>query len=100
MAKKSVRHGTNHVQDVFKMMIEEMGASEKFGEAKVINLIPELLGTAISNKIEERYIYDKKLYLRTYSAPLKQELLYIKDAILNKIQDQVGMDVITDVVVR
>ncbi|MCB0503297.1 MAG: DUF721 domain-containing protein [Bacteroidetes bacterium] len=100
MAIKDRRDGAAPLKKVFENMIEDMGLGHKIKETKVLECIPEFLGTAIDRKITERYIHDQKLFIRTNSAPLRNELFLIKDALFQKIIGVVGQGVIKDIVVR
>ena len=100
MAIKDRRDGAEPLKKVFENMIEDMGLGQKIKETKVLECIPELLGTAIDRKISERYIYEQKLFIRTNSAPLRNELFLLKEPLLQKIISIVGKDVIKDIVIR
>lgn len=101
MAKKyDRRDGAEPLKDVFANMIDEMGLSAKIKDTQILDCIPELLGAAIDKKIIERYVYEKKLFIRTNSAPLRNELFLIKDALLQKMQNIVGDNVVNEIVVR
>lgn len=100
MAKGDLRQGSAPLKKVFEAMIEEMGLGKKLKETQLLDMVPELLGTTISGLITDKYIFEKKLYLKTHSAVLRNELFVIKDALLQKIQSELGKDIITDIVVR
>ncbi len=65
MAIKDRRDGAEPLKKVFEHMIEDMGLGHKLKETQVLDCIPELLGEAINKKIIERYVYEKKLFIRT-----------------------------------
>ena len=100
MAKGDIRQGSAPLKKVLELMLEDMGLSHKLNEAKVLDQVTDLLGNAISNKIHERYIYEGKLFLKTHSAPLRNELFVIKAALLEKIKEAVPEIEIEDIVIR
>ena len=77
-----------------------MGLSHKMKETRLLEELPNLLGAIIMSKIEEHYIYDKKLYLKTYSAPLKNELFTIKESLILKLNEVVDEEILKDIVIR
>ncbi len=100
MAKGDLRQGSAPIRKVFELMLEDMGLSHKVKETKVLGALPDLLGEVIFKKIEEHYIYDQKLFLKTYSAPLKNELFVIKDALLQKLNEVVDETILKDIIIR
>ena len=100
MAKGDLRHGSAPLKEVLKAMVEDMGLGGKLKETQLLESIPDFLGPTINNLITDRFIYENKLYLKTHSATLRNELFVIKDALLQKIKEKVGDEVITDIVVR
>ena len=100
MAKGDIRKGSASLKDVFEMMFEDMGLDNKMKEAKVLETIPEVFGEAIMNRIDEYYIYQKKLFIKTNSAPMKHELFLLKDAILQNLNKVIEEAVIVDIILR
>jgi len=100
MAKGEIRQGSATLKKVLEIMLQDMGLEPKLQETRLLESIPELLGTTISNLIIDKYVYERKLYLKTHSAVLRNELFIIKDALLLKIQQEFGKDIINDIVVR
>ncbi len=100
MAKCEIRQGSATLKKVLEIMLQDMGLEPKLQETRLLESIPELLGTTISNLIIDKYVYERKLYLKTHSAVLRNELFIIKDALLLKIQQEFGKDIINDIVVR
>jgi hypothetical protein len=100
MAKGEIRQGSASLKKVLEIMIQDMGLEPKLRETKLLDAIPDLLGATICKLIIEKYVYERKLYLKTHSAVLRNELFVIKDALLLKIQQDFGKDLIDDIVVR
>lgn len=60
----------------------------------------QLMGKTISKYTDKIQIHGKTLYITTSMAPLKQELLYQKEKILQRVNEALGEQVITQVVIQ
>ncbi len=70
----------------------------KYDETGVVNLWPEIMGTAVANRTKQIYVHQKKLFVRIESSVVKNELLMVKSSIVDKLNERVGNTVITDIV--
>ena len=70
----------------------------KFDETGIVAMWPEIMGTAVANRTKQIYIHQKKLFVRIESSVVKNELLIVKSAIIDKLNEKSGSKVITDIV--
>jgi len=70
----------------------------KFDETGVVAMWPEIMGTAVANRTKQIYIHQRKLFVRIESSVVKNELLIVKSAIVDKLNEKAGSQVITDIV--
>jgi len=70
----------------------------KFDETGIIAMWPDIMGSAVANRTKQIYIHQKKLFVRIESSVVKNELLMVKSAILDKLNEKAGSQVITDIV--
>ena len=70
----------------------------KFDETGILAMWPEIMGTAVANRTKQIYIHQKKLFVRIESSVVKNELLIVKSAIVDKLNEKSGSQVITDIV--
>lgn len=70
----------------------------KFEETGILAMWPEIMGTAVANRTKQIYIHQKKLFVRIESSVVKNELLMVKSAIVGKLNEKAGSQVITDIV--
>lgn len=71
----------------------------KYNYARIINSWEELMGKTIACRTTRLFISKRKLYVEVNSAPLKNELILSKHKIIEIIEDNIGKDIIEDVVV-
>lgn len=70
----------------------------KFDETGVVTMWPEIMGTAVANRTKQIYVHQKKLFVRIESSVVKNELLIVKSAIVDKLNEKIGSQVITDII--
>ena len=70
----------------------------KFDETGIVAMWPEIMGTAVANRTKQIYIHQRKLFVRIESSVVKNELLIVKSAIVDKLNEKTGSQVITDIV--
>ncbi|MEM9884953.1 MAG: DUF721 domain-containing protein [Bacteroidota bacterium] len=89
------------LKDALKIFVED---SKKFKrrlyQAKIKAHWTKTMGTSIVNYTTEIKIYRKKLFISISSAPLRQELSYGKDKILEMMNEMLGETFLEEVVVR
>ncbi len=60
----------------------------------------QIMGKTIARYTDKIQIHGQTLYITTTIAPLRQELLYQKDTIIQRVNDALGEKVIKEVVIR
>ena len=70
----------------------------KYDETRVVTLWPEVMGTAVANRTKQVYVSNGKLFVRIESSVVKNELLMVKTAIMDKLNERAGSKVITEIV--
>jgi hypothetical protein len=59
-----------------------------------------IMGKTIARYTEKIQIFGDKLFITTNVAPLKQELIYQKDKIVQRVNEALGQRVIKEVVIQ
>jgi hypothetical protein len=72
----------------------------KLMEIKVINNWEKIVGKLIASQTNKIYFFDGKLHLQIESPALRQELNYQRFKIVELVNNEVGVELIKDVVVR
>jgi hypothetical protein len=60
----------------------------------------QIMGKTVARYTESIKIYGDKLYISTSVAPLKQELLFQKEHIINRVNEALGEKIIKEVVIQ
>ncbi|MDQ0641440.1 putative nucleic acid-binding Zn ribbon protein [Pedobacter sp. W3I1] len=86
------------VKDAISKMLDVYRLRRKFDETSILSIWPEIMGTAIANRTKQIYIHDKKLFLRIESSVIKNELVMVRQGIIQKLNEHAGSEVITEMV--
>lgn len=80
--------------------IKQMNIGGKLHEASIINSWEETVGKAISSRTTKIYIKDHVLYIHLNSSVVRNELLMLRQALMERINAKVGEEVIKEIVLR
>jgi len=80
--------------------IKEMHLDVKLSEVGVINSWEEIVGKAISSRTSKIYIKDHILYVHLNSSVVRNELLMLRQALKEKLNEKAGSEVVKDIVLR
>jgi len=94
------RSKTITLAEAVKDYIKEMNLSGKLGEIGIINSWEETVGKAIAARTTRLYIKDNVLYVHLSSSVVRNELLMLRQALLEKLNEKAGTDVIKEIVLR
>lgn len=97
--EKRIRNG-----EPLKQVIEDWLASHpkarKVKETRILHLWGEFLGTFVKNRTESIYLNRNTLHVKLNSAVLRNELTFAKTKIMKEINDQMGENVIDDIILK
>jgi len=87
-----------NLKDAIGKMLDVYRLRRKFDETSILSIWPEIMGTAIANRTKQIYIHDKRLFLRIESSVIKNELIMVRQGIIQKLNEHAGSEVITEMV--
>jgi predicted nucleic acid-binding Zn ribbon protein len=74
--------------------------SRKLAEQRIIDGWEKIVGPMIAKHTSEVKIQDKKLHLKVNSAPLRQELFYSREKLIQLLNAEAGETIISEIVFR
>jgi hypothetical protein len=80
--------------------IREMNLEGKLSEIGIINSWEGVVGKAISSRTSRIYIKDHVLYVHLTSSVVRSELLMLRQALKDKLNEKAGSVVIKDIVLK
>jgi predicted nucleic acid-binding Zn ribbon protein len=94
------RSKTISLAEAMKDYIREMNLGDKLSEVGVINSWEETVGKAISSRTSKLYIKDHVLYVHLNSSVVRNELLMLRQALIDKLNEKAGSEVIKEIVLK
>lgn len=92
------RTNDKNLKDAIDQMLNVYKLRRKYDETALINAWPELMGKAIANRTTKIYIRDRKLFVYLESSVIRNELMMMRSAIIEKMNDLAGTKVIEEVI--
>ena len=88
------------LKDAIGSFLKTSRLSGKLANQKIIDGLEKIMGKMIAKHTKQITIYDKKLFLHLDSAPLKQELFYSREKIIQMLNEEAGEEIIKEIVFR
>ena len=86
--------------DLIKEFVEQHRGSDYLDEVKVINAWPKVVGPFIASHTIDTSIKNGVLYVRVDSDALRCELGYSKSLLMKNLNDLVGKEMVTEIVLH
>jgi hypothetical protein len=83
--------------DIVEKLIKAYGLEDKMLEMSVIEAWPELMGKAVSYRTNQLYIRNRRLHIHLNSSVMREELLFGKQIIIERVNQFAGKSIIDDV---
>lgn len=94
------KHNERSIKDAIQDLLRAYGLEERMNEVKLVNSWEKVMGKMISRHTKGINIKDKCLFLKLDSAPLKHELSYARTKLVKMLNDELGVEVINDVIIQ
>lgn len=86
--------------DALKQFVQNSKLKNGIRAAQIEEIWLELMGNTISKYTDKIYIFDQKLFIETSVGPLKNELGFQKQQIIERVNEKMGEKIITDVIIK
>jgi len=86
--------------DVIKRLIASRNWQAKIRQESVVSHWADIMGSRIAQKTQKIYLRKNTLVIVFNSASLKNEMLYLKDKIKNRLNEELGEEVIKEVIIK
>ena len=94
------RTNTQQIGDVLREFLKQEKLDNKIYELQLIDSWEKVLGQTVKRYSSDLYIRDKKLFVKINSAILKNDLIMSREKLIKSLNNQVGVEVITDIIFR
>lgn len=94
------RSKTITIAEAIRDYVKEMKLEGKLQEINLINSWEETVGKAISSRTTKIYIRDHILYVHLNSSVVRNELLMLREALKDKLNQKNGSELIKEIVLK
>lgn len=94
------RSRTISLAEAVRDYLREMKLEDGLTEINLINSWEDVVGKAISLRTTRIYIKDHILYVHLSSSVVRNELLMLREALRQKLNERAGSEVIKEIVLR
>jgi len=88
------------IDEALKQFLNKSKLKNGIRAVQIESVWEQLMGKTISRYTDKIEIINSTLFIRTSVGPLKQELVYQKDKIIERVNEAMGERVITNVVIQ
>lgn len=81
-------------------LLRAYGYQDQLDELEIIKVYEDLVGHLFANHTQKIGFKNKILYIKLDSASLKQELNYVKEGLVEKINRSLGRKVVEKIVIK
>jgi len=92
--------GEYSMGDALKNFLQKSRLNGYMQALQIEDVWEKIMGKTIAKYTEKIQIHGQVLYITTSVAPLKQELLYQKEKIIERVNDVLGPNTVKEVVIK
>ena len=92
--------GEISLQDAIQQFLQKSRLKNGIQALRIEDVWEEVMGKTIAKYTDKIQIINSTLFITTTVAPLKNELLYQKDKIMERVNDALGEKTIKEVVIK
>jgi hypothetical protein len=92
--------GELSLQEAIQQFLKKSRLKTGIQALRIEEVWEEIMGKTIAKYTEKIQIINSTLYISTTVAPLKNELLYQKDQILQRVNEALGEQLVKEVVIK
>ncbi len=92
--------GEYSLGDAMKFFLNKSKLKGPLQAVQIEELWAEIMGPAIARYTDKIQVFQNTLYISTQVAPLRQELMFQKEKIIQRVNEALGENLIKEVMVR
>ena len=94
------RNDAESVGMLIRRFLRQEGLETPLNEKRLIDAWAEVMGPAIASWSKPQFIKNQVLYVEVTSAPLRQQLMMGRQQLVNRLNQHVGAQVISNIIFR
>lgn len=89
-----------HIGDALKGFLKKSPIRNGIRAVQIEEIWEQLMGKTIARYTDKIQIINQKLFIRTSVGPLKNELMYQKEQIIQRVNEAFGEKIISEVIIQ
>ncbi len=94
------RRNSQTLAEVLPHVLKVQHLDVRLNEVRLIKLWPEVVGKNLADQTENLYVKNGVLHLHVRSAIVRNELMLIRQSLVEKLNEAVGAPTVHDIVLR
>lgn len=94
------RRNDSTLKEAIDGLVEAYGLREKLDESAIASLWDELAGGLVARHTVAVKLRRGRLYLKVDSAPLRQELTFLREGLITTLNERFGREVVKEITVE
>jgi predicted nucleic acid-binding Zn ribbon protein len=94
------RGNTLHIKEIIKQSLRQEQLDHKMLENRVVRSWEKVIGKTVARATTQIYMHNGTLYVNINSSVMRNELIMLKDKIMNALNQEVGHYIVTAMVIR
>jgi len=94
------KSNTQKISEVIDEYLKSSGLKHKLRKARVLNHWEELMGKTVAKRTKSIYIKNKTLFVYLSSSVLRNELLMMRQEIIDAVNKHAGETIIDNIVLK
>lgn len=95
-----IKRNAQSVGEVIQEFLKGANLENKIFEQRLLRAWPEVLGHEMASYTSHLYVKNKVLYVQLTSSVLRNELMMCRGRLVRSLNEQVGAEVITNIIFR
>lgn len=92
------RSSTQPLKEVIQEYLEALKMNSKLKEVSLISNWENMVGRTVARATKDIYIKDKKLFVVLKSSVVRNELAFIKEPLIKRMNEEANAEIIVDLV--
>jgi predicted nucleic acid-binding Zn ribbon protein len=84
--------------DILRLTLKEFGIEKPIKQYEVLWVWPQVVGEKIASVTEPRNIVNGKLFIKVKNAAWRNELVFLKKVLIEKLNQKTGSHLVKDII--
>ena len=88
------------IDELVEEVLKQMGVYRQYKEQEIREIWPEVVGKMIASRTGKIEMVDGKLFVSFTSAVVKNEMLMVKEGLVQALNDRIGEHIVRDIIIQ